>query len=153
MDALKLALPNISHFPFEEVLRVREKANSELLEFRNELETFQFNLQENYSLQEIHLKSSEIVKHKLNPKLIDLKSKIENLNLSVPKLVLDQFKDPKSYSPLIGSFFGGIPAHIATLLSLGLITFSTAYDYITKRNEIKKNGLYYLIKLDQSFGK
>jgi hypothetical protein len=153
MNALKLAVPNISAFPFDEVLETREKAKSELLEFRNELETFQFNLQENYSLSEINFRSAEIVKHKLNPSLIDLKRKIEDLNLSLPKTILDEFKDPKSYTPLLGSFVGGIPAHITAMLSLGLISISTAYDYILKRKDVKRNGLYYLISLENKFGK
>lgn len=152
MDAIKLAVPNISQFPFDEILETRNRANSELLHFRNELETFQFNLQENYTLSEINFKSNEIVKHKLNPSLVDLKRKIESMNLSLPKTVLDQFKDPKSYTPLLGTLFGGIPAHIATLLSIGIISVSTAYDYVLKRKEIKDNGLYYLIKLDEKFG-
>jgi hypothetical protein len=152
MDALKLAVPNISAFPFDEVLETREKANSELLEFRNELEKFQFILLENYSISEINFKSSEIVKYKLNPSLINLKKKIESLNLSLPLIVAEQFKDPKCYTPLLGSLLGGIPAHISALLSLGIISVSTAYDYILKRKEIKENGLYYLIKLNKKFG-
>ncbi len=153
MDALKIAVPNISAFPLEEVLETREKANSELLEFRSELATFQFNLQENYSLSEIHFKSSEIVKHKLNPSLIDLKRKIEDLHLSLPRIVIENFKDPKSYLPLVGIMFGGIPAHIAALLSLGVISSTTIWDYLKNRRDIKRNGLYYLIKLDNKFGK
>ncbi|MBR9847634.1 MAG: hypothetical protein GYB35_16725, partial [Algicola sp.] len=111
MNAIKLAVPNISKFPFDEILETRERANSELLEFRDELQTFQFNLQENYSLAEINFKASDIVKHKVNPSLIDLKRKIEGLNLSLPGTILEQFKEPKSYTPLLGTLVGGIPAH------------------------------------------
>ena len=151
-EALKIAVPNISAFPFDELLETREKTNSELLKFRSELETFQFNLQENYTLSEIQTKSSEIVKHKLNPSLIDLKRKIEGLHLSLPRMVFENFKDPRSYIPLIGTMFGGIPAHIATLLSLGVISGTTFLDYLKTRGDIKKNGLYYLIKLNKKFG-
>lgn len=153
MNALKLAVPNISKFPFDEVLETREKAKSELLEFRNELEILQFNLQENYSLSEINFKSSEIVKYKLNPSLVDLKRKILDLNLSLPKIILDEFKDPKSYAPLLGSLVGGIPTYITAMLSVGLISISTAYDYILKRKDVNRNGLYYLISLENKFGK
>jgi hypothetical protein len=153
MNAIQLAVPNISSFPFEEVLETREKANSELLKFRDELEQFQFNLQENYSLEEINFKAAEIVKYKLNPSIKDLKRKVETLNLSVPKIMMDEFRDPLTYTPLLGSIMGGIPAHLATLLSLGIISVSSAYEYILRRKEIKNNGLYYLIKLNNQFQK
>jgi len=152
-NAIKLAVPNISLFPFDEVLETKIKAKDELMRFRDELETFQFNLLENYSYQEIHYRSEELIKYKLNPTLVDLKRKIENLNLSIPRKILDEFKDPKSYTPIIGSILGQIPTTIATLLSLGLISISTAYEYVTNRKEIKNNGLYYLIKLNDKFGK
>jgi hypothetical protein len=152
MDAIKIAVPNISQFPLEDILETREKAKPELLRFRNELETFQFNLQEHYSLKELHFKSEQIVKHKLNPSLQDLKRKMEALNMKLPNNFLKEIKDPKSYVPLFGTLLGGIPAYIAVLLSLGVITLSTAYEYIISRKEIKTNGLYYLIKLKKQFG-
>jgi len=151
LDAINLAVPNISSFPFDKVLEAKEKAKSELMAFRDELLTFQFNLLENYTSAEIQSKASDIVKHKLNPKLDDLKRKIEMSNLGIPKKLLQEFKDPKSYTPLIGSLLGAIPVHIATLLSLGIISITTAYDYVLKRKEIKSNGLYYLIQLDKKF--
>jgi hypothetical protein len=42
---------------------------------------------------------------------------------------------------------GALPIYISTLLSLGLISASIAYDYILTRKEIRANGMYYLIKI------
>jgi len=153
MDAVRLATPNISSFPFEEVLEIRYRAKDELAQFRNELETLQFNLLENYTLAEIHTRSSEIVKHKINPSLVDIKRKIEDANLKLPKIVLNEFKDPKSYTPMIGSVIGALPIYISTLLSLGLISASIAYEYILSRKDIRANGMYYLIKIGNELKK
>ncbi len=152
-NALKLAVPNISYFPFEEVLETRERAKSELLAFRNELETFQFNLKENYSYNEINFRSSEIVKYKLEPSLRDLQRKISDINYSLPSTLLDKFKDPSTYIPLIGTILVGIPQYISAMLSVGLISASSLLDYVQKRREISRNGLYYLISLDNKFNK
>jgi len=152
LNAISIAVPNISSFPFDEVLETRVRANDELLKFRNEMETFQFNLLENYSIQEIHVKAPEIIKHKLEPTLSDLKLKISGLNLKLPATIISEFKDPRSYLPLIASIFHEVPAHIATLLSLGMITTNIAYEYIRSNREIKNSGLYYLIDLNNRFG-
>ena len=92
------------------------------------------------------------MKYKIAPQLSQLRRRLENLKLKLPYVVLEKFKDPKSYTPLIGTIFGGIPAQLAILLSMGTIALSTAYEYVLSRQEIKDNGLYYLISLDKKFG-
>lgn len=152
-EAIKLSVPNITSFPFEEVLEVREKSTSELIRFRNELELVQFDLQKNFDLDYIAAHSEQLVNCKIKPAVADLSKKIQSLKLRLPKKILDEVKNPASYAPLIGTFFDAIPGHIAALISLGLISLSTAYDYIISIKEIKNSGLYYLIKLNKDFRK
>ena len=150
-EALKVAVPNISCFPMHEVLEARVKSKDELMRFREEMEVINFNMRTDFDEAFINVNAKDLVKNKIIPAVNELNKKIKALNLKLPKKVLDEFKNPTSYTPLIGTFFGAIPAHIATLLSLGIIGISTAYDYMISRKEIKDNGLYYLIDLQRRF--
>jgi len=150
-EAIKISVPNITAFPFDEVLEIRGKSKDELLRFRNEMEAIQFDFQNNFDIDYISAHSEDFVKYKIKPAVDDLAKKINTLNLRLPLNILEKIKEPASYTPLVGTLFNAIPAHIAILLSFGIISISTAYDYVLSKKEIKDNGLFYLIKLNNFF--
>ena len=147
-DAIKLAVPNLTQLSMEDVLDIRLKLKDELLAFKayNKALQLEFEL-DGMDEKYLRSKSAEIVNVKIKPALEDLQRKLKDVNLSIPTTILKEVKDPKSYSPLILSFTNNISSTYAILVSLGLMSFSTAVDYYKAKKEIKQNGLYYLLKL------
>jgi hypothetical protein len=148
-DTLNLSVPNLSKLSFEDVLEVRSRLSDELTAFKVYMKNFQLDLLQTYDDKFISLKSNELVKLKIMPALDDLKRKLEGLNVNIPVKILQEVKDPKSYSPLLLTFSNNFATSYAVLVSLGIISLSTALEYTTNKKEIKSNGLYYLLKLNQ----
>ena len=147
-DAIRFALPNVSTLSMEDVLDIRDKLHSELESFRHYCKQLQLEFETaGVDSKYLRAKSTEIVAAKINPAVEDLSKKLKGLNLSIPLNLLKELKDPKSYSPLLLSFTNNISNTYAILISLGLMTFSTAVDYYRSKKEIKNNGIYYLLKL------
>jgi hypothetical protein len=147
-NAINLALPDVSKLPMEEVLEIRLRLKDELLSFKNYTKSLQLEfegggLDHSY----IHSKSNEIVIAKIKPALDDLTRKLNDIEISTVSTLLKEIKDPKSYSPLLLSVTNNISSTYAILISLGLISFTTAIDQYRANKEIKNNGLYYLLKL------
>ena len=147
LETINLNIPNLSKLSFYDILELREKMSEELQAFKVYMKNFQLELQQNYDERFITLKSKELVKTKINPALNDLIRKLNGLNANIPVKILQEIKDPKSYSPLLLTFSNNIATGYAVLISLGLMSVSTAMDYINTKKEIKANGLYYLLKL------
>gem|GEM_PF-2123224 len=147
-DAIKLAVPNLSRLSIDDVLDIRLKLKDELLAFKDYNKSLQLEFElDGMDEKYLRAKSIEIVNVKIRPALEDLERKLKDLNLSIPTSILKEVKDPKSYSPLLLSFTNNISNTYAILVSLGIISFSTAVDYYKAKREVKRNGLYYLLKL------
>jgi hypothetical protein len=64
--------------------------------------------------------------------------------MSVTINVIEKLRYIRSYTPLLLSFSENISTSLALLISVGLISYSTACEIIQERKEIKQDGLYYL---------
>jgi hypothetical protein len=146
-EALRLAVPDVSRFPIEEILELRELAKDELCQFRDYINRLTLEIEDGYDHVQAIVPAGDIVNAKIKPALDDLTNKIVSLNYRIPRRFLEEIKDPKSYAPLLGTFLAQVPAHIAIVLSLGLVGASIALEYLETMQEIKRHGLYYLIKL------
>jgi len=148
-EAIKFNVPNLSRLSSEDVLEVRYKMNDELTAFKTYLTNLQLDLDNNFDLKYISSRSKEIVEAKINPALQDITSKLKDIQLGTLTTILKEIKDPKSYSPLILTMTNDISSSYAILVSLGLMTLNTAIDHFKSKKEIKRNGLYYLLKLKE----
>lgn len=149
-NAVKMALPNVSLLSIEDTLELRHKLQDELEAFREYCKQLEFDLELNGTDPNyIRVKSKEFVENKIQPSLNDLKRSLQDINLNVPLKILEELKNPKSYSPLLLSINNNIANTYALLISMGLISFSVAMDYYKSRKKIKSDGLYYLLKLNK----
>jgi hypothetical protein len=152
-EAVRASIPDVSKFSLEDVLSMRHELNDELLAFRQQVLDIHEQLVDHYDPLYVAANARRFVERKIDPALDDLDRKIGAARSGVLKKLFDELRDPKAYAPLIGTFFDKIPLHIATMASLGFISVSTAWDYVRNMNEIKNNGLYYLIDLRTKAGK
>ncbi|MFJ7407388.1 MULTISPECIES: hypothetical protein [unclassified Lysinibacillus] len=148
-EAVKLALPDVSHLSIEDILEVRYQLRDELQSFRFEMDKMHFDLLNDFEKNEIEYHANEIVKFRIKPTIDELQSKASGSKLTLLNNLVKEIKDPSSYVPFVGTIFGHIPAHIATLISAGLIGTTTYLDYLNQVKEYKNNGLYYLLKLNK----
>ncbi len=148
-EAIKLSIPNVGKLSFEEVIDLRTGLKDELSAFRVYMKNLQMELSSSYDDKFISLKAKDVVETKINPSLTDLSRKLQGLKIDIPLKLLKEIKDPKSYSPLILSFSNTISSYYSILISMGLMSMSTAIDYYNSRKEIKNNSLYYLLKLKE----
>lgn len=147
MEAIKLGLPNISRLSSDDILELKLKMKDELIAFKTYLTDLQLDLEKHFDERYIAAKAPEIVKTKISPALDDLADKLDGLKLNVASTILKEIKDPKSYSPLLLSVTNNITPTCAILVSIGLMSLTTALDHYKQNKEVKKNGLYYLLKL------
>ncbi len=148
-EAIKIALPDVSMFSFEDILEIRYQLRNELERFRRDMEKMNDGLIAQQDALYIVSNAEKIVKKNIAPALEDLNKKIKRARTGILRKLFDEIRDPKSYTPLIGTLFEQVPVHIAALLSLGLISTATAWDYLREMREIKESGLYYLIGLQK----
>ena len=148
-EAIKIALPDVSMFSFEDILEIRYQLRNELERFRRDMEKMNDGLIAAQDALYVVSNAEKIVKKNIAPALEDLNKKIKRARTGILRKLFDEIRDPKSYTPLIGTLFEQVPVHIAALLSLGLISTATAWDYLREMREIKESGLYYLIGLQK----
>jgi hypothetical protein len=146
-EAIKLSLPNISKLSFDDILNIRYKMQDELGAFKTYLKSLQLDLEKDYNDNLLSLKAKEIVKTKIAPALEDISHKLNGLKVGVASSLLQEIKDPKSYSPLLLTLTNNFSSTYAILVSLGIISFNAAIESYSSKREIKSNGLYYLLKL------
>lgn len=151
-ESVKLVVPNISKVSVHDILEIRQKSKDELLQFREQIEKLHFEL-ENSPNEKYFLEHTDaIIKAKVRPAINELINRISSLKLKIPQRVLEEIKNPKSYAPLLLTLTDKISNTSALLVSLGLISLSTALEYFEKMKDIKRNGYYYLLKLRKHFG-
>jgi hypothetical protein len=145
MEALKLHLPNISKLSFEDILELRHLMKDELNAFQAEMKllSINFNKDQLFGKEEL----SNYVLANVTPKLKSVEFKLGALNQKFIKSIIAEIKDPKSYSPLLLSFFDNVSNSLIILFSLGLISFDVIIEHLESKKEIKTDGLYFLANL------
>jgi hypothetical protein len=147
IDALKFSLPNPDSLSFEDILELRLKLKEELALFYQTINSIET---KNKELFNADIKESEyqsIFFSEVQKPLSELENKIKNLDSKTFRNFIEKMKDPKSYSPLIGTIVASMPIQYTLLASLGLTTTQTYLEYKEEKREIANNGLYFLLKL------
>lgn len=150
-EAIKLNVPNIGNHPIDEILEFRYKSNDELCEFRKTLENLTVDILGKYDSSYIQKNANRLIELKIQPQLENIKDKLKDSKYRGFRQLVEQIKDPKSYSPLLLTFSDNVSNTLALMISLGIISFNTALEYFQNNKEIRKDGIYYLLKLNKYF--
>lgn len=147
VEAAKILLPFVRNAPIEDILEIRRKANDELLELRNYIDTTLHDL----SHKGInHLSYDEITRQleqKINPSIKQFKRKLKDLNIYTAKEFIKNMANPLYYSPLLTTFFTNISPSTSLGLSVGMISAYTYLQRKSKHLEIENDPLYFTVKL------
>ena len=81
--------------------------------------------------------------------LTDLQTKMTNLKSKTFRKFVDKMQNPKSYAPLIGTIAASLPLEYTLLASLGMVTGQSYLEYKEEKRELRNNGLYFLLKIQQ----
>lgn len=143
-DTISILLPNFYQMDFENILDLRYFAKDELQEMR-----FYINaLSSEFSPDDIKLENPKLfIENKINPAIKQLESKIYGLRAGAVQRALQGLKDPRTYTPLLTTFFSNIPAHVSLAVSMGLIAVESGLEYLKQKKEIETNPLYFSLKL------
>lgn len=148
-ECLKILLPNFSSLSIDDILELKNKANDELLELQSYIKDFSVNsLKYDINSSDFNVLSQEI-QFKLNQSVNLFKRKCQNMKYDIAQKIINDIKNPLSYSPLLLSLFQNIPAHIELLASLSLISSNALLEYFKKSNELKNNPLYFTYQLSK----
>lgn len=151
LEAIKLGVPNLGKFPPEEILRFKENSKSELIEFQTKMETLTFDLLNQYDFNYINNNAQKIADLKIRPLIENISSSLGSSKFSVVKELIKEAKDPKSYSPLLLTFSDKVSSSMILLISAGLVGLNVGLEHYSKIKEVKKDGIYYLYKLQKYF--
>ena len=147
IEATKILLPFVQNAPMDDVLEIRHKANDELLELRNYVETTLKSLSNevffNSSLNEI----GQILNQKITPSINQFERKLKGLNVVTAQEFIKNMANPLYYSPMLTTFFTNVPAIVSVGFSLGMISLQTFLQRKLKKIEIQNDPLYFTVKI------
>lgn len=147
IEATKILLPFVQNAPMDDILEIRYKANDELLELRNYVETALKSLNNEVFLP---LSSEEIgqrLNQKITPSIKQFERKLEGLNVSTAQEFIKNMVNPLYYSPMFTTFFTNVPAVASMGFSLGMISLQTFLQRKSKKLEIQNDPLYFTIRM------
>lgn len=147
VDAIRLSLPNPESLSFEDILELKYKLKDELGLFYQTINDIEIR---NKQLFDINLKPSEydnIFYREIEKPLNELKISMQNLKSRTLRNFIKEMQNPKTYIPLAGSFIPNVPIQYCILLSLGMATGLSYFEYKEQFRELTNNGLYFLLKL------
>jgi len=148
IESLKFVVPDVSNLSMEDILDLRFRLKDELIRFREEVEIIQDDLIKNYDKEYIKQNIDKIIKRKINPSVEDLSRKLNFLSgESAIKLIRETLAKPLVYTTIISHFIDNLPLYISILLKVGLDVTLERSELKLKKEELSKNGLYYLISL------
>lgn len=148
-DALKLSLPNPNDLSLEDILELKHQLKDELLLFKQTINSIEL---KNKQLFTQDLKENEyeaIFFNEIQKPLADLQTKMTNLKSKTFRKFVEKMQNPKSYAPLIGTVAASLPIEYTLLTSLGMITGQSYLEYKEEKRDLRNNGLYFLLKINQ----
>lgn len=147
IEATKILLPFVQGAPIDDILEIRYKANDELLQLRNYVETTLYDLK--YELLE-KIPPNEIkkrVNQKIVPSIREFERKLVGINIFTAKEFVKNMANPLLYSPMLTTFFSDVPPAVSLGFSLGMISLETFLQWKYKKIEIENEPLYFTVKI------
>jgi len=146
-DILTTGLLDVSRFDVEDVLSIREKLRNELGEFRVEVERLTFEFSKEFGIEKLIREGRAIADARLTPRVAAIERKIRGGKHKLLKDLLKVIKKPGAYVPFFGALVAGLPLELATMLSAGLMSAEVALKQWKRREEVREDGMYYLVQL------
>ena len=147
IEATRILLPFVPNAPIDDILEIRYKANDELLELRNYVETTLGDLAGETILNSSSSEIRSILNQKITPAINQFERKLAGLHVSTAQEFIKNMQNPLSYVPMCTTFFTNIPANVSLGLSLGMISLETILQHKAKQLEAANDPLYFTIKL------
>lgn len=147
IEATKILLPFVQGAPIDDILEIRYKANDELLQLRNYVETTLYDLK--YELLE-KIPPNEIkkrVNQKIVPSIREFERKLVGINIFTAKEFVKNMANPLLYSPMLTTFFSDVPPAVSLGFSLGVISLETFLQWKYKKIEIENEPLYFTVRI------
>jgi len=149
-DAISILLPNLNQLHFEDILELRHAAKDELQEMRYYIGS----LSEEFSPDDTKLENPKrLLERKINPAIKQFENKIYSLKIGTIQRALHSLRSPRTYTPMLTTFFTDIPSHIALAASMGLITAEAGAEYLKNKKELETDPLYFSVKLKKKVKK
>ena len=147
---MEIVVPKIKYACIDDILEVRFKLRNELAMFRNEINQLSWEIQKDMDPADLQQTVDKIVDTKINPALFELKQKLNSVNSRTFLRVFDCLKDPRSYVPLVGGIFSGIPPKLAAAGSLAIAATEIMAKSRAEKKEIKRqNTMTYLFDVQR----
>ncbi len=147
IEATKILLPFVQNAPMDDILEIRYKANDELLELRNYVETTLKSIKTevflNLSFEEI----GQILNQKITPSIKQFERKLEGLNIFTAQEFINNMANPLYYAPMLTTFFTNIPPFVSIGFSLGMISLQTFLQRKSKKIDIQNDPLYFTVEI------
>ena len=132
-------------------MRFKEKSKDELLEFQSKLENLTFDLLNQYDFNYINTNAQKIADMKIRPLINNISNSLETSKFKVMQELIKEAKDPKSYSPLLLTFSDKVSSSLILLISAGIVGLNVGLEHYSRIKEAKKDGVYYLYKMQKYF--
>ncbi|MFN5982598.1 MAG: hypothetical protein ACK479_03965 [Fluviicola sp.] len=149
VEAIKYFVPNVTTLEFHDIIELRYKLKSELECYRYFIDELNFKVERSEEESEAQEKINWYLDKKINPSILDLKSKILSSKLNLGEVFLDEIRNPSSYTPFLGNIFYNIPSHISLLISSGLIGSKAYLKWKKEKLNLQNNGVQYLLSINK----
>ena len=146
-NSINLSVPNLENLTFDKVANLRDECKDELDLFRSEMLLLSSQI-ENYVWHKDYqqeLQKTYLIK--VEAPLKDLENKLKSLQ---KKFAFNLITKGTLYAPvpaLAVKIFAGIPIEIILPATIGASVLSEYIAHRIQKNEIKKNGLGFLLKI------
>jgi uncharacterized protein (DUF2164 family) len=147
IEATKILLPFVQNAPLDDILEIRYKANDELLELRNYVETTLKSLNMEAFLNLSSEEIGQMLNQKITPSIKQFERKLEGLNVFTAQEFIKNMANPLYYSPMLTTFFTNVPAIASMGFSLGVISLQSFLQRKSKKLELQDDPLYFTVKM------
>ncbi len=140
------SLPDLSINSYEDILEVRLQASNEFEQFRSAIESFAASISSLPNNETFERDVDEIVRGKINPAIVELKTKLRTSKSKTIQRIVKRIIDGKVGIPFALSIFSGLPVEAALLASLVLLGLDVSLETYFEIREIREsNSLSFLL--------
>jgi len=147
LEILRSKLPTLELNSFDDVCHLRSSFKGELVRFRQALAKYSVSAASPMLSERFFSECAQIAQLEVEPAIQEL---VRSIGASKDKAVLSALKKVRSAKPaipLVASLLAGIPIQYALAITAGLIGLETYVEYAIERNDLRSNGLTYVLDL------
>lgn len=149
MKTLNISLPNIGNITAEKVIEIRSACRVSLDHFRVYMQKLRHTIQYSPWSPDVEMELTKIIDTEITPAIFELKNKLQSNKKELGLQIAGDFAKI-SPLPLLATIATGCPIGIVLAASAGIVALKDYAEYLHKRGELQKNGLFYLLDLASS---